>query len=165
LRPPGLHAAFDFDFTRCRWNARAFAAAIERWLRSQPDDGWPCWVLGNHDQPRLATRFGARHAEERARVAAALLLTQRGTPFVYYGEEIGLPDIRLRRDQVLDPPGEGSGRSTGGATGAGTDAMERGTVGGFSTGTPWLPLHPGFPRRNVEAQRGDPRSVWSSIVN
>ena len=67
------------------------AEAIERADRSLAADGWPCYVLSNHDLPRHVTRYGGRHPDEVARVAAALLLTQRGTPFVYYGEEIGLP--------------------------------------------------------------------------
>jgi alpha-glucosidase len=157
-----LHQAFDFSLAKCRWNARACRAAIERWLRVQPPSGWPCWVLGNHDLHRLATRIGGRHPDDAARVAAALLLTQRGTPFIYYGEELALPDVRLRRGQILDPLGRtfwplNLGRDGCRAPMPWTDGPE----GGFTTGTPWLPLHPGYPGRNVEAQRRDPRSVWS----
>ncbi len=158
----GLHQAFDFSLTRCRRNARAYAAAIGRWLRVQPASGWPCWVLGNHDISRLATRIGGRRSDEAARVAAALLLTQRGTPFIYNGEELALPDVRLRRGEILDPPGRRLWPFYRGRDGCRAPMpWTGGPNGGFTTGRPWLPLEPGYPSRNVEAQRRDPRSVWS----
>jgi alpha-glucosidase len=155
-----LHMVFNLELARCRWNAAAFGSAIERALRVLPADGWPCWVLGNHDLKRQATRFGCR-PDEKARVAAAMLLTLPGTPFLYYGEEIGLPDVRLRRDQILDPLGRTywpfyKGRDPNRAP----LPWNGGANGGFTTGTPWLPLRPDFAVRNVEAQRRDPRSVW-----
>lgn len=158
----GLHMVFNFELTGCRWNAAAFAKAIGRGLEVLPPDGWPCWVLGNHDRKRLATRWGGRRADEVARVAAALLLTQRGTPFIYYGEELGLPDTRIRRDQIKDPPGLRFWPLY-----RGRDACRApfpwngGPNGGFSRGTPWLPLASGFEGRTAERQRRDPRSVWS----
>ena len=158
----GLHMVFNFEIARCRWNAAAFGSAIERGLRALPADGWPCWALGNHDLRRFVSRFGGSRPDEAARVAAALLLTQRGTPFIYYGEEIGLPDVRLRRGQIKDPPGLRYWPFYKGRDGCRAPLpWNGGTNGGFTTGAPWLPLAPGFAARNVELQRRDPRSVWS----
>ena len=89
-----LHAAFSFEFTKSRWRAADFLRAIQRWENALPDDAWPNYVLNNHDVIRTATRFGKGESDERLKVAAALLLTQRGTPYLYYGEEIGMRDIK-----------------------------------------------------------------------
>ncbi len=158
----GLHMVFNFELAHCRWNAPAFASAIERGLRVLSADGWPCWALGNHDLRRLVSRMGGRHPDEAARVAAALLLTQRGTPFIYFGEELGLPDVHLRRSQIHDPLGRRYWPFYKGRDGCRAPLpWNAGPNGGFTTGTPWLPLAPGFGTRNVEFQRRDPRSVWS----
>jgi alpha-glucosidase len=158
----GLHMVFNFEIAHCRWNAAAFGSAIERGLRVLPADGWPCWALGNHDLRRFVSRFGGRRPDDVARVAAALLLTQRGTPFIYYGEEIGMPDVRLRHGQIQDPPGLRYWPFYKGRDGCRAPLpWNAGTNGGFTTGTPWLPLASGFAERNVELQRRDPRSVWS----
>jgi alpha-glucosidase len=158
----GLHMVFNFEFTHRRWDPRAFGQAIERVDRSLAADGWPCYVLSNHDLPRHVTRYGGRHPDEVARVAAALLLTQRGTPFVYYGEEIGLPDVPLRRGQIVDPPGRRywpiyKGRDPN----RGPMPWDTGLNAGFTSGFPWLPLRSDHRTLNVDVQRRDPRSVWS----
>jgi alpha-glucosidase len=158
----GLHMVFNFEFSHCPWNAAAFRAAIERGLKALPPDGWPCWVLGNHDLPRLVTRFGAPRGDEVARVAAALLLTQCGTPFIYYGEELGLPDVRLHRSRIQDPPGRRYWPFYKGRDGCRAPLpWNAGPNGGFTTGAPWMPMRTDVAERNVEVQRRDPRSVWS----
>jgi alpha-glucosidase len=157
-----LHMVFNFEFTHRRWNPQAFCRSIERAESLMQGEAWPCYVLSNHDLPRHVTRYGGGYPAEVARVAAAVLLTQRGTPFLYYGEEIGLPDVPLRRDQILDPPGRKywpiyRGRDANRAP----LPWDDGPQGGFTSGTPWLPLRSDFPSLNVAAQRRDPRSVWS----
>ena len=157
-----LHMVFNFDFTDCPWQPTRFLRAIQRWDTALAQGGWPCYVLSNHDVSRHVSRYGASARDAVAKVAAALLLTLRGTPFLYYGEEIGLPDVRLRRDQIVDPPGRRfwplyKGRDPNRAPMPWNDS----TYGGFSSGTPWLPLHPSYSQRNVEAQRRDPDSVFS----
>jgi len=107
----GAHLPFNFQLIQARWDARGIAAMVEEYDRAIPDGGWPNWVLGNHDQHRIATRVGA----EQARVAAVLLLTLRGTPTLYYGDEIGMRDVPIPPDRVQDPfeknvPGLGLGR-------------------------------------------------------
>jgi alpha-glucosidase len=76
---------------------------IDRVIDELPPDAWPTWVLSNHDQPRHRTRYG--NHEGRARAAAVLLLTQRGTPFLYAGEELGLEDAVVAPEDMVDPGG------------------------------------------------------------
>ena len=123
-----------------------------------PAGGWPNWVLGNHDRPRVASKRGAA----QARVAAMLLLTLRGTPTLYYGDELGLADVAITPDQVKDPlelrePGLGRGRDPVRTP----MAWDDGANGGFTGGAPWLPLHADWPTRNVAAQAGERGSMLS----
>jgi len=121
-----------------------------------PSYAWPNWVLGNHDKPRIATRVGAA----QARVAAMLLLTLRGTPTLYYGDEIGMHDVSIAPDQVRDPfeknvPGLGLGRDPVRTPMQWTG----GNCAGVTTGSPWLPLADDFPTNNVTALRDQPNST------
>ncbi|HVE79059.1 MAG TPA: alpha-amylase family glycosyl hydrolase [Gemmatimonadaceae bacterium] len=154
----GAHLPFNFQLIELPWRASAIAGAIAAYEAALPAGGWPNWVLGNHDRSRIATRAGAA----QARVAAMLLLTLRGTPTVYYGDEIGMRDVPIPPELVQDPfeknvPGIGVGRDpvrTPMQWGAGPNA-------GFSSGTPWLPVARDYRVVNVEAQRADPRSLLS----
>jgi len=121
-----------------------------------PPGGWPNWVLGNHDRPRIASRVG----EGQARVAAMLLLTLRGTPTIYYGDELGLTDVAIPPARVQDPrelrePGLGLGRDPV-RTPMPWNASEH---AGFSSVEPWLPLGSDWPTRNVAAQAADAGSM------
>ncbi|HJW82734.1 MAG TPA: alpha-amylase family glycosyl hydrolase, partial [Anaerolineae bacterium] len=101
-----LHLAFNFGLLRLPWNARAIQRVIADWEARLPGGAWPCWVLSNHDVKRHISRWGSGAlAEARAKLAAAMLLTLRGTPFMYYGEEIGLREGRIPRREIVDPPG------------------------------------------------------------
>ena len=157
-----LHMVFNFEFSGRRWDPQAFCDSIESAERLMTGEVWPSYVLSNHDLPRHVSRYGGRHPAEVARVAAALLLTQRGTPFLYYGEEIGLPDVPLRRNQLVDPPGRKywpfyKGRDPN----RGPMHWDAGPNAGFTSGRPWLPLRSDFPQLNAAAQRRNPHSVWS----
>ncbi len=81
-------------------------AAIQRWENALPEDGWPTLVLNNHDNPRSASRYHSGEKDDRNKIAATLLLTARGTPYLYYGEEIGMRDIRVPYSKIQDPPGK-----------------------------------------------------------
>jgi alpha-glucosidase len=155
---PGVHLPFNFQLIDAPWDARTLAAIIAEYEAALPPGGWPNWVLGNHDRPRIASRVG----EAQARVAAMLLLTLRGTPTLYYGDEIGIADVTIPADRVADPrelrePGIGLGRDPV-RTPMTWDPSDN---GGFTTGEPWLPLHPDWPARNVASQRDDPESLWT----
>ena len=133
----GAHLPFNFQLLRLPWDAKGVATVVERYEAMLPSYAWPNWVLGNHDKPRIATRVGAA----QARVAALLLLTLRGTPTLYYGDELGMHDVAIAPDQVRDPfeknvPGLGLGRDP-----VRTPMQWTGeTNAGFTTGSPWLPL-------------------------
>jgi alpha-glucosidase len=156
----GLHLPSNFSLLTTPWDAGALAGLIEDYEASLPPGAWPNWVLGNHDRSRLASRIG----RDQARAAAVLLLTLRGTPTLYYGDEIGMVDVDLPADSVQDPwernvPGRGLGRDP-----ARTPMQwDGGRRAGFceAAATPWLPLAPDAGRVNVEAQREDPDSLLS----
>ena len=129
---------------------------MEEYEAALPSGAWPNWVLGNHDKPRIASRIG----EAQARVAAMLLLTLRGTPTIYYGEEIGMKDIPISSEQVQDPaeknePGLGLGRDPERAP----MPWDKSVLAGFTSGKPWLPLGPDHAICNVQSLRENPRSI------
>ncbi|NOY99757.1 MAG: DUF3459 domain-containing protein [Chloroflexi bacterium] len=158
--PDRLHAAFNFDFKDCRFSPAQFLEAVQRWERATGDVAWPNYVLSNHDIPRTATRYARGEDDARAIVAMAMLLTLRGTPFLYYGEEIGMRDVPLRRDQIVDPPGKKYWPFYKGRDGCRSPMQWDDSLNaGFTTGDPWLPVHPDYVRRNVAAQLDDPASL------
>ncbi len=152
----GAHMPFNFALLSAVWNARAIEKLIGEYERALPRNAWPNWVLGNHDRPRVASRVGML----QARVAAMLLLTLRGTPTLYYGDEIGMHQVPIAPEQVCDPleknvPGLGLGRD-----GCRTPMQWDGTANaGFSNGTPWLPVAEDFMHENVVNLEADKTSV------
>ena len=103
--PGKLHATFEFSFLQNPWNPGRFLDSILKWEKSLSTDSWPTYVLNNHDNIRSATRFKAREDDEKIKVASAMLLTLRGTPFLYYGEEIGMRDVKVSRSEIQDRVG------------------------------------------------------------
>ncbi|WP_228241892.1 alpha-amylase family glycosyl hydrolase [Porphyrobacter sp. GA68] len=155
---PGVHLPFNFALALSRWDADGVGRLIAEYEASLPAWGWPNWVLSNHDVPRIAARLGDR----QARVAAMLLLTLRGTPTLYYGDELAIGEVAIPPDRVRDPrearqPGIGLGRDPS-RTPMAWDASPN---AGFSSAEPWLPLHPDWRDRNVAAQSGNPASMLS----
>jgi len=152
----GVHLPFNFQLILAAWDAEHIGRLIEEYEAAIPEGGWPNWVLGNHDQHRIASRVGVA----QARVAAMLLLTLRGTPTLYYGDEIGMRDVVIPPELVHDPlernvPGKGLGRDPERTPMQWTAEPNA----GFTTGTPWLPIGDDFEDVNVEAQRDDPHSM------
>ena len=126
-------------------------------------DAWPCYALSNHDLTRHVTRFGGGPAgDARAKVAAALLLTLRGTPFLYYGEELALPSASIPRAEIQDPPGKKYWPVYTGRDNARTPMPWNANAhAGFTTGRPWLRLNADYAKRNVAAQQDDPTSAFN----
>jgi alpha-glucosidase len=157
---PGFHLPFNFHLIKSPWDPQIIAALIEQYegaLRGGPDR-WPNWVLGNHDRSRVASRVG----REQARVAAMLLLTLRGTPTIYQGEEIGMTDVAIPTQAVRDPweknvPGLGLGRDPE-RTPMQWDSSQN---AGFTRGDPWLPLATEYRAVNVATQCEADRSMLS----
>ena len=156
-----LHLAFNFAFGGCPWTPAAFLHAVQRWEAALGPGHWPSYVLSDHDGAgRHIGRYGGRHAEAIAKVAAAMLLTLRGTPFIYYGDEIALPPTPIRRSQILDPVSRHYWPFYSRDPGRAPLPWDRSPNGGFTAGTPWLPLHDGYASRNVESQQADGDSVF-----
>jgi alpha-glucosidase len=152
----GVHLPFNFQLIELPWHARAVADAIDRYEAALPSYGWPNWVLGNHDNPRIASRIGLA----QARVAAMLLLTLRGTPTLYYGDELGMTNVPIPPDRVQDPfeknvPGLGHGRDPERTPMQWSAAANA----GFANVEPWLPIADDYASRNVEAESADANSI------
>ena len=151
----GAQLPFNFQLLETAWHARDIAKAIEDYERLLPPGGWPNWVLGNHDRPRIAARVG----ERQARVAAMLLLTLRGTPTMYYGDEIGLARVEVPPEAAQDPweknePGLGRDPSRT------PMQWDDGPLAGFTAAAkPWLPLDRDHKRRNVATLSHAPDSI------
>lgn len=141
-----------------KWDATKIRDAIEKYMAALPEGCWPNWVLSNHDKPRIATRAGS---QAQARVARMLLLTLRGTPTLYYGDELGMENVPMPPGKIKDPfekldPGKGQGRDP-----QRTPMQWSATKpnAGFSTGEPWLPLADNWRDANVEKLKDDEKSI------
>ncbi len=167
------HLVFDFGLIRQRWDAEGFAAASDEHEKQFGPDGWPTIVLSNHDQSRQASRLApnadAATSDAIARAAAVLSLTLRGTPFIYYGEEIGARDVPVPWAEIIDPPARRGGWFVRRLAAWWNRDQARspmpwggGPHGGFSTARPWLRMAPDVATRSVAIQDGDPRSVLNS---
>jgi len=152
----GVQLPFNFELIATEWQAARIDRFVRDYEAALPAGAQPNWVLGNHDRPRIASRVGP----QMARLAAMLLLTLRGTPTLYYGDEIGMTDVPIPADEVQDPfeknkSGMGLGRDPE-RTPMQWSAAEH---AGFTTGTPWLRLAADWPTHNVEAQSHDAGSM------
>jgi alpha-glucosidase len=156
----GAQMPFNFHLIQTAWQANLIAELIRNYEAALPPGAWPNWVLGNHDQMRLASRIGAA----QARVAAVMLLTLRGTPTMYYGDELGLPDARIGPEDVRDPaeknqPGIGLGRDPERSPMLWENLENAGfTASGVKT---WLPMVWDWPKFTVETEDGDSHSMLS----
>lgn len=152
----GFHLPFNFHLMTTPWTPTAVASLVAAYEAKLPEGGWPNWVLSNHDRSRLASRLGPT----QARVAAMLLLTLRGTPTLYQGDELGTEDVAIPPHRVRDPwelnvPGLGLGRDPVRTPMLWSDAP----YAGFSTVEPWLPLGDSWREIHVERQSKRPDSV------
>jgi alpha-glucosidase len=156
-----LDLAHNFVFLHLPWDADAIRTSVEEFAELGGAAAWPAWFLSNHDHPRVASRFAADPAtgDRRARVAAMLIATMRGTPFVYQGEELGLPDAEIPPDRVVDVDGRDPER----APMPWLPPSVAGPGAGFTTGEPWLPLVADAERLCVESQDADPGSTLAFV--
>jgi len=153
---PQVHLPFNFQLIENDWDAATLKRVIADYEASLPAFGWPNWVIGSHDAPRIAARIG----EAQARVAAMLLLTLRGTPTLYQGDELGIGRVDIPPDRIRDPQHLRQPLLDIGRDRSRTPMPWDGSANaGFTSGEPWLPLNPDWPNRNVAAQQGDPNSM------
>ena len=158
------HLPFNFQLISTPWTALDVRRAVDRYEAALPALAWPNWVLGNHDQARIATRVGPG----QARVAAMLLLTLRGTPTLYYGDEIGMRNVPIPPAMRHDPPALQQPEL---ADAIGRDPVRTpmqwnasGNAGFADAGVPtWLPVADDFATCNVERQDNDPGSMLSLV--
>jgi alpha-glucosidase len=157
-----LHLAFNFAFAMADLDAGMLRHVVERTETLLAGHGWPVWTASNHDIGRLATRWCGGD-DRRVRAALMMLLTLRGTPFLYAGDELGLPDAVLTRERLRDPVGIRNWPANPGRDGCRTPMPWSDEDGaGFTTPgvQPWLPIvWP--PAGGVDGQRDDPASILS----
>jgi alpha-glucosidase len=162
-----LHMAFNFAFLYSFWGAENFKKVIDEWQSALGLDNWPNYTLSNHDFRRHISRYYAgKNSIVRAKLTALMLLTLRGTPFIYYGEEIGMESERVSRNELRDPvgirywplhPGRDSERKP--------MAWDDSYSGGFTKGKPWLPVYSKYERRNVNLLKSEESSIWNFYRN
>lgn len=169
----GLHMIFLFEFTSTPFRPKRYAKLISRIEEALPEPDTPTYVFGNHDRMRLITRLGDN--EGKAKIAATMQFTLRGVPFIYYGEEIGMPNSRIKLKLSKDPIGRKYAwlpfsqiRSLGlvlSRDGCRTPMQwDDGPNAGFSSNPsakPWLAISPSFQEVNVEKEKADPGSLWN----
>jgi alpha-glucosidase len=147
----GLHLPLNFTLMPLSWEAQTFRQAIQRYFDAVPEGAWPTFVLGSHDEHRIATRFGP----ENARSAQMLLLTLWGTPIMYYGDEIGMQDVPIPSERMQDPweqrvPGLGLGRDPQRTPMQWDETPNAGFTN--EDVQPWLPLADDYKAVNVAVQ-------------
>jgi len=153
-----IHLPYNFSLLGAEWEASDFRQLVDELESVLPEGAWPNYVLGTHDDHRLASRFG----QQQARVAAMLLLTLRGTPTVYYGDEIGMTDIHVPTELAQDPAGfkdPSQGRDPNRSP-MQWSAEENAGFSPPGSSTPWLPIAEDYHSRNLESQQQEPRSIF-----
>ncbi len=154
----GLHAGYSFPLLHARKLGPEFIRRHFEML-ARFERHWPCVSFCNHDVPRTASRFGDA-SPPLARLLLALLLALRGTVLIYQGEELGLPEADLTREQLRDPVGDLYWPAHKGRDGCRTPMpWAPGHALGFTSGTPWLPAAPEHAALTVAQQERDPDST------
>jgi alpha-glucosidase len=153
---PRMHLPLNFLLLDSQWDAISLQGNIDAYLNAIPDKAWPDWVIGGHDKHRIASKLG----QAQARILAVLLLTLRGTPFFFAGDELGMEQVPIPSDRVNDPfekllPGYELNRDPERVP----MRWNAGENGGFSEGEPWLPMGPAVAERNVATLKEDERSL------
>jgi alpha-glucosidase len=152
----GANLPFNFLLLQSVWNAQTVAQVISEYIKMLPAGAWANWVLGNHDNPRVATRVGVLQAP----IAAMLLLTLPGTLTIYYGEELGMTNVSIPPEEVQDPaeknhPGIGMGRDPERTP----MTWDSSSAAGFTRGRPWLPFSVDYQTVNVEDMERNEASI------
>lgn len=152
----GVHLPYNFSLIAAQWNAEILNMIISEYEGALAEGDWPNWVLGNHDKPRVKSRI----PKSQEYNAAMLLLTLRGTPTMYYGDEIGMEDVAIPKERLQDPrailePDIGVGRDPQRTPMQWDDTA----FAGFSDNEPWLPVGPSYTEVNVQKQQEEKASL------
>ncbi len=159
-----LHMAYSFELLTDENGAAHIRNTVDTLERQMPH-GWPCWTLSNHDVARVLTRWGGEHASPHlATLLSAMVCSLRGSVCVYQGEELGLPEAGVPYEALRDPFGIAFWPNFKGRDGCRTPMPWRNSPdGGFSTGTPWLPVPPEHLPLAVACQDDDPGSPLNGL--
>ncbi|MGZ3647220.1 MAG: alpha-amylase family glycosyl hydrolase [Ktedonobacteraceae bacterium] len=151
-----IHLPFNFQFvTMPNWETHTIHQAVEDYEAALPQEAWPNWVLGNHDRTRIATRVG----REQARLTQMLLLTLRGTPTCYYGDELCMVDVPLPGELMHDPAGKEDPEKSRDPVRSPMQWDDSANAGFCAPGVaPWLPVADDFQIYNVAQEQREPRS-------
>lgn len=156
-----LNMVFDFTIFFKKWDAKKYFSSIINLYNEMPPKGWPCFVLSNHDLSRSINRFG-KNKEEKAKLVASMQLTLRGTPFIYYGEEIGMTNVKLKKSELIDPLGKKFWPIYKGRDRSRTPMQWSNSINaGFSYKKPWLPVNENYTSVNVDDQMENPESIFN----
>jgi alpha-glucosidase len=165
-KPGLLHATFDFGLLESPWNARRMAKAIRDQAQSLDVRSWPTLVLSNHDTRRIATRHHAAKDDRKLKLLAILLLTLRGTPYLYYGDEIGMRNVPICFNEMKDKIGKKYWFIPVGRDGCRSPMQwDASSYAGFSKHTPWIKVHANHIQRNVETLEKDEKSILNFHKN
>jgi len=156
-----LHLSFDFSIIFKKYGAKNFIDTFETYYKLLPEEAWPCTVLSNHDQPRSLSRYdNPKFSKEISKVLATILLTTKGTPFIYYGEEIGMKNGKIKKNQIMDPVGKKYWPIEKGRDKERTPMLwTSGHNAGFTRVTPWLPINEEHKTTNVDKEEKHPDST------
>jgi alpha-glucosidase len=161
-----IQLPMDFMFTTVnKLSAPAFRKQIGL---AESAGGWPVFVISNHDIVRSYTRYGdGKNNDQIAKLLAGMYLTLRGTPILYYGEELGMENHDpVRREDVKDPLGQQGWPEQKGRDGERTPMQwDTNLNAGFTLGRPWLPIDPGYTTFNVTSESKDPNSILNFYRN
>jgi len=153
-----VHAPFNFNLIDMEWSAKKYRSFIDKFDASLDKGQMPNYVFGNHDKSRIVTRLGF----DKARLAAMILLTLRGMPFIYYGAEIGMEDVNISVNKYVDPWAKNTNLFKAGRDPERTPMQWSGERNaGFTTGKPWLPINQNYKAVNVEEERKNPNSMFN----
>lgn len=168
----GLNLVYNKGLTELPWSAGAFQSTINRWHKLMPKKAWPVYAFSNHDVVRQITRYD--NSEAKAKLLALMLMTFKGTPIMYYGEEIGMEEATLDIGEKLDPFVQAFSFTKFGLSFpvyAGRDGCRtpmqwsnENEFAGFSDVEPWLPVKAGFAEKTVSRQFYDASSVLSTYM-
>ena len=152
---------FPFNFLlvglpRKNWTGTGVNVTVSKWLDASPNGVWPNWVVGNHDNPRIASKLGV----EKSALITMLLLTLPGTPTVYYGDELGMTDVFVPFNKTQDPQGINN-RNKSRDPERSPMQWDNSTYAGFTNGDhlPWLPVAANYTSVNVVKEKSDNGSI------
>ena len=162
-----LHLVFDFSLAFTMWKASCYYKTIANYYQKIPENGWPCFFLSNHDIGRSVKRlFWEYNKYAKAKLHAVLLLTLKGTPFIYYGDEIGMENVSIPKRYIRDLYGKllypfFKGRDRARTPMQWSDKPHA----GFSKQTPWLPVSENYMAINVKKDYASILSTYKALLS